>query len=186
MSMRHLALQFIDEGLVLVAQDAITAGEGLTIRVCDSDRFSADDALGLVEIDLADLLEYSRSSPAMSGLQRRQDKLGADRPGMRVSGTLDWSIRFYPLWRMPGEEMTRRLDKIRASRKAPEFIQPWWMQLIGNFVEDKPDWEVDRAERRKETLAWFTGEKERDEMEAAAKPSERLRSGVLQVSGITF
>jgi hypothetical protein len=45
---------------------------------------------------------------------------------------------------------------------------------------DVPDWEAERAKRREDTVAWFTGEREREEAEAAAAPTDELRSGILQ------
>ena len=134
----------------------------------------------MVDNDLAELIEECST---MDGSYRRhRDPLKADQPGMTTAGTLDWSVQFCPLWQMPLEEMSRRLEAKRNMQKYEpvDLLQPWWMDWLGRFLEDKPDWESARAERRKETLAWFTGEKERDEMEAAAKPSDDLRSGILQ------
>ena len=163
-----------------MSNDAIQSGERLRLRLCDSDRLSADDVIGMVDNDLAELIE--ETSTTDGSYHRHRDPLKADQPGMTTAGILDWSVRFCPLWQMPLEEMSRRLeDKRKTQMYEPvNVLQPWWMEWIGRFVEDKPDWESARAERRKETMAWFTGEKERDEMEAAAKPSDDLRSGVLQ------
>ncbi len=88
---------------------------------------------------------------------------------MKASGILDWSIRFCPLWQMP-------LDPPRVDDKCepPDTWSTWF---------EKPDWERERAKRRKETLAWFTGQKERDELEAAQPPGD-LKSGVLQVRSL--
>ena len=140
--------------------------------------------MGMVEMDLADLVDASNKSDG--SFQRRNDPVKADNPGMKASGTLEWSARFCPLWQMPLDEMNRRLEaKNDAKKYEPEDTQPpWYMQwvkaLFEEFIEDKPDWEHNRDRRRKETLAWFTGEKERDEMEAASKPSNDFRSGILQ------
>ena len=169
-----------EPAFVLVSGDAIQSGERLRLRLCDSDRLSADDAIGIVEADLADLVDKTNTSDG--SLRRRRDMIQADKPGMKTSGSLDWSVRFCPLWQMPLEEMSRRLEvKYKTQDREPiKPLKPWWLEWIEGFVEDKPDWEAERATRRKETLAWFTGEKERDDMEAAAKPSNDLRSGVLQ------
>jgi Ca2+-dependent lipid-binding protein len=170
-----------EPAFVLVTSDSIEAGERLRIRVVDSDRFSADDAMGRLEIDLADLVDQSIASGDQ--LHRRQDPLKADRPGMKTSGHLNWSVRFCPLWQMQPEEMMQRMQSIKEARRRAEpsdLEPPWWLKMIQEIAVDKPDWENERAERRKETLAWFTGERERDEMEAAVRPSDDLRSGILQ------
>jgi Ca2+-dependent lipid-binding protein len=176
---------------VLIGADAIEAGERLRLRVCDSDRFSSDDAIGVVEVDISTLVEKEQETHDKN-LQRRSDSLTADQPGMRVSGKLHWSVQFYPLWQMGPEELQSKIKNIAAARQkrgeppSGEAV-PWWMEMVNKyFGEDIPDWVAERAERRKETLEWFTGEKERDELEAAAKPSEDLRSGVVQVSQLEY
>jgi hypothetical protein len=167
---------------VLVAADAIKSGERLRLRLSDSDRFSADDSLGTVEIELAELVQAASSSG--STLHRRSDPLEADKPGMKHAGILHWSVRFCPLWRISEEEARRRKTKIKEGKACEpgSVVQPWWIDWITGWIEDKPEWEKDRAERRKETVGWFTGERERDELEAAVRPNENLRSGILQVS----
>lgn len=86
---------------------------------------------------------------------------------------------------MGPEELHNRIDAMKTKRRGEpmdsEVAPPWWMEYVTRYFDGKPGWEEDRAERRKETLAWFTGEKQKDELEAAAKPSEDLRSGVVQV-----
>ena len=169
---------------VLVSRDAVESGEKLRLRVVDADRFSSDDDIGIVEMDLADLVDESQTRSADALPVRRTSDLQADHPGMRVSGTLDWSVRFCPLWQFPQHELQRRLQEQKSQRKgepdpsAPQK-QPWFLELFNSFMQ-RQDWEKDRAARRRETLAWFTGEKEREEMEAAMRPSEEMRSGVLQ------
>jgi hypothetical protein len=89
---------------------------------------------------------------------------------------------------MSDEEMKKRVKDMRSVRQgepselAIEKGMPGWLRWVQGIVERPPEWEEERKKRRKETLAWFTGEMERDEMEAALRPSEDKRSGVLQVS----
>ncbi|WVR07786.1 hypothetical protein IAU60_004829 [Kwoniella sp. DSM 27419] len=169
-----------EESFVLISADAIEAGEKLRLRACDSDRFSADDDLGMVEVDLAELVDTHASK-----LHHRRDHLQADKPGMRSSGVLNWSVRFHPLWQMSPEEAQKRILAARQDRvntgEPPDQAHPWWMDWIEKVVDGKDQkWVRERQERRKQTMAWFTGEREHDELEAAMKPSEEMRSGVLQ------
>jgi hypothetical protein len=170
---------------VLVNVDAITSGEKLCLRLCDSDRFSADDELGVVEVEFTTLVGELWVKSGKAPLVRRKDHLVADRPGLRAQGTLEWSVAFFPLWRIPPKEMDEKLVEMRKRHQPPPVYRPWWLDMLSawmNSVKDVPKWEEDRAKRRKETLAWFTGEKERDEMEVEAKPSDDHHSGVLRVS----
>lgn len=167
---------------MLVTSDEVESGESLRLRICDADRFSADDAVGIVEVELADLLDIASSSPHSDPI-RRNDALKSDKPGMRVSGSLTWSVRFAPLWHLPPEEARRRVEEHRklGKRKGDcDEAAPWWFDWVERFVGEKPEWVGERSERNKETAKWFLGEREKDEMEVMDKPAEGYRSGVLQ------
>jgi hypothetical protein len=87
---------------------------------------------------------------------------------------------------MSEKEMHERAASEHSERKGEptkeDMILPSWMKWMESYM-DVPNWEEERKQRRQETLAWFSGEREREAMEAEVKPSEKLRSGVLQVSG---
>lgn len=142
--------------------------------------------MGTIEVEIADLVEQAQKTDPSQGLHRRWDELRADRSGMRVQGVLEWSVRFYPLWQMSEKEMHERAASEHSERKGEptkeDMILPSWMKWMESYM-DVPNWEEERKQRRQETLAWFSGEREREAMEAEVKPSEKLRSGVLQVSG---
>lgn len=171
------------DNVVLVSGDAIEAGERIRLRVCDSDRFSADDAMGVVEVDLADLVERGKESDS-EDLDRRSDELQPERPGMKTQGSLHWSVKFHGLWEMAPEEVRERLLQRKRDRKgepsAEDIQTPWWIEQLRRWSGELPSWAEERQQRRRDTVAWFTGEKEKDEMEASEAPSAELRSGVLQ------
>ncbi|ORX40705.1 hypothetical protein BD324DRAFT_647623 [Kockovaella imperatae] len=161
----------------------LQSGEKLRLRVSDADRFSSDDSLGQVETDLADIIDRYTAKDANSLPERLNSQLVADHPGMKASGSIDWSVRFCPIWQIPQEELQQRLEKMKASRKGepgPNSGSSGWLMDLVNKLKLGQDWEDDRAARRHETVAWFTGEKEREEMEAAMRPPDDMRSGVFQ------
>lgn len=166
---------------VLVDAETIEVGEKLVLRVCDSDRFSADDSMGVVEVDVANLIETSTDKKLQqsNGLVRRIDPLTSERPGMRTQGDLEWSVCFYPLWKVPQDELEKRVLAVRDRRGEGHTTPPWWLEWLEKYM-DKPDWEKEREEKRKDTLELFTGERARDEIEASMKPPADICSGILQ------
>ncbi|WWD03589.1 hypothetical protein V865_001643 [Kwoniella europaea PYCC6329] len=169
-----------EEAFVLVSSDAIEAGEKLRIRACDSDRFSADDALGVVEVDITELVDTHSSK-----LFFRTDDLKEDTPGMKCSGRLNWSVQFHGLWQMSSENIKKRSMEtyvLEDDINPPEIHQvPLWMEMLSKIIDKNDEkWYKNRQQKRKETLAWFNGEKERDRLEAEEKPDEGYRSGILQ------
>jgi hypothetical protein len=137
--------------------------------------------MGVVEVELSDLVERGKAS-STEELDRRADELQGERPGMRTSGTLHWSVKFHGNWEMAPEEVHERLMKRKKDIKGqPDDIETsWWIEQIKKFVGEPPTWAEDRKQRRQEAVAWITGEKEKDEMEVSDPPSSELRSGVLQ------
>jgi hypothetical protein len=137
--------------------------------------------MGVVEVDLADLVERGKESSS-EDLDRRTDELQAERPGMRTSGTLHWSVKFHGMWEMAPEEVHERLlaRKSQVKGEPEDTATPWWIEQIKNLVGEAPSWSEDRKQRRQEAVSWITGEKEKDEMEANEAPSPELRSGVIQ------
>lgn len=168
---------------VIITAEAIEAGEKLQLRICDSDRFSADDALGVVELDLADLIERAEREGGATKLEDRHDALQPTRSGLKAAGYLDWSVRFCPLWKMSPEEIEENQPQIHDDKRpVPRDDDAWWIKTLKRLLPDTPTWEQEREKQRKETLAWFTGERARDGIEAQNRPRLDLRSGVLQVS----
>lgn len=137
--------------------------------------------MGVVEVEIADLVERGKES-SDEELDRRVDEIQAEQPGMRTSGSLHWSVKFHSLWEMAPEEIQERmLQRKREMKGEPEKVEtPWWIEQMKRWAGEIPTWAEERQKRRQETVAWFTGEKEKDEMEASEAPSAELRSGVLQ------
>lgn len=170
---------FEEPAFILVSSESIEVGEKLQLQVCDSDRFSVDDTIGRLTVDLGDIIEQSEKAEPGYNLFRRHDDLQPDQPGMKVQGQLDWSVRFFPLWQVPPQEFHRRLEEIRDRRGEGHTEPPWWLRWLEDWME-KPAWEMERSKRRKDMVEYFTGERERDELEAALPPNGEFPSGVLQ------
>jgi len=137
--------------------------------------------MGVVEVELTDLVERGKQS-STEELDRRADELQGERPGMRTSGTLHWSVKFHGMWEMAPEEVHERMmERKKGIKGEPEIVEtPWWIEQIKKFAGEPASWSEDRKQRRQEAVSWITGEKEKDEMEATEAPSEELRSGVIQ------
>ncbi|BEJ11357.1 hypothetical protein CspHIS471_0107790 [Cutaneotrichosporon sp. HIS471] len=171
---------FEEPAFLLVSSESIEVGEQLLLKVWDSDRFSMDDSIGQVKVDIAEIIELSERENHGYELFRRHDDLVPELPGMRAQGQIDWSVRFFPLWQIPVNEFHRRLEAISDRRGDDDkTVAPWWLKWLDDWIE-KPEWETERAKRRKEMVDYFTGERERDEIEAAMPPTDEFPSGVLQ------
>ncbi|KAG7562247.1 hypothetical protein FFLO_02333 [Filobasidium floriforme] len=182
-----------EDAYVLVVSDAIESGERIRIVVYDADRFSADDAIGMVDIDLADLLEKGNHRSERKDMMEEQTDLVPTKNGMPAQGRLFWSHAFYPLWKMPedgkaqqaaGEEEWQHEkhgnDDIGTGREGQVQMPGLIYSLMGRLAPDPFPWEAERRKRRMESIAWLTGERARETLEASVKPSMDRRSGILQ------
>lgn len=77
---------------ILVTPDEINADETLRLQLWDSDKHTADDDLGRVELDLRDLMHNSETQNKMID---RDDPLRAEDPDETMPGTLTWSVGFF-------------------------------------------------------------------------------------------
>lgn len=76
-----------------VTDDELNINERLRVQLWDSDRFTADDDLGRVEMDLRDLMH----DPATVGrMQDRVDGFKALKASERMPGKLEWSVGYFP------------------------------------------------------------------------------------------
>ncbi|KAL8706429.1 MAG: hypothetical protein Q9201_000484 [Fulgogasparrea decipioides] len=90
---------------ILISPEELNAAERLRVQLWDSDRASADDDLGRIEIDLKQLMNDSRSS---SRMWQREDGFTALSPSEAMPGKLQWSVGYFPKERIKKEQLERQ------------------------------------------------------------------------------
>ena len=94
-----------ETAFVLVGSEELNAGERLQVQLWDSDRTSADDELGKVEVDLKDLMRDSRSNGKM--WDRKDEFVGMDSEE-KMPGFLEWSVGYYGKVRIQADQLERQ------------------------------------------------------------------------------
>ncbi|BGO94717.1 hypothetical protein NBRC10512_007335 [Rhodotorula toruloides] len=74
---------------ILVSADEVRAAENLSIQLWDSDRVSADDLVGRIQVPITELMLKPNE------MQHRTDKLMGFEDADEMSGTLTWSVAYY-------------------------------------------------------------------------------------------
>ncbi len=94
-----------ETAFLLVGPEEVNAGERLRVQLWDSDRGSADDDLGKVELDLKELMQSSQCNGKMwdrnDGLQELE---GDD----AIPGTLEWSVGYFGKARIQEDQLKRQ------------------------------------------------------------------------------
>lgn len=97
-----------ETAFLLVTGEMLNADERLRVQLWDSDRTSADDDLGRIEVDLKELMHDSRSSGKMWD---RSDGFLALEGKDEMPGTLDWSVGYYSKTRIQPEQLQRQKEE---------------------------------------------------------------------------
>ncbi len=94
-----------ETAFILVGPEELNAEERLRVQLWDSDRVSADDDLGRVEVDLKELMHSSHSKGRMWD---RHDDFFAMDSDEKMPGSLDWSVGYYAKARIQEEQLQRQ------------------------------------------------------------------------------
>lgn len=119
---------------VLVGPEELDADENLRLSLYDSDKISADDDLGRIELGLKDLMRNEKSNGKMWD---RSDAFRAVEAGESMPGRCDWAVGYYSKTRLLKSQMEQQkkdkniesIDQLReetyksAKRKIREATQ---------------------------------------------------------------
>ncbi|KAL8843644.1 MAG: hypothetical protein Q9170_000148 [Blastenia crenularia] len=95
-----------ETAFVLVGPNELNAGERLRVQLWDSDRTSADDDLGRIELDLKEIMSDQRSFTQM---WQRCDGFRALSPNEEMPGNLTWSVGYFPKSRIQENQLRKQL-----------------------------------------------------------------------------
>lgn len=152
---------------LLITPAELNAQERLRLQLWDSDRMSADDLLGTVEVPIKELMT---SEELHNKIQFREDRFcavdGSDQPG-----TLRWSVGYFSKTdlqhhRPDDHEEIRRKIGAEAEEKLRE----------AKMTQDGGDEKGEIEQQKKEDL-----KEKADEIIAKQRPSDEWPSGLLSV-----
>ena len=93
---------------VLVGSEELNAQEMLRVQLWDSDRTSADDDLGRVEVDLKDLMQSSDTKGKMCD---REDRFKGPDGDEEMPGTLSWSVGYFSKAHITAEQLAAQSEE---------------------------------------------------------------------------
>ncbi|KAI0451734.1 hypothetical protein F5B21DRAFT_365259 [Xylaria acuta] len=87
---------------ILVTPEEVNAGEKLRLQLWDSDKWTADDDLGRVEVDLKDLMHNQETS---NRVQDREDRFAGEDVEEEMPGSLVWSVGYFAKTRITKQQL---------------------------------------------------------------------------------
>ncbi|KAJ9611001.1 hypothetical protein H2204_015286 [Knufia peltigerae] len=90
---------------ILVTPEEVNADEKLRLQLWDSDKYTADDDLGRVEVDLKELMHGTKFKNKMVD---REDRFVGEDPDEKMPGTLQWRVGYFTKIKITEEQLARQ------------------------------------------------------------------------------
>lgn len=168
---------------VLVTPEELNVEERLRVQLWDSDRVSADDDLGRIEVPIKEIMKNPESNGKM---HTRTDGFRALKPGDNMPGKLEWSVGYFSKTRIQQSQFEQQTydPEIRnqedLKKKVGESCEKKLREMM--FKEGRENRNESELEQQKEQELKAT----EDAMIISAPPPEGYPSGLfsLQVHNI--
>ncbi|KAI9700546.1 MAG: hypothetical protein M1820_006700 [Bogoriella megaspora] len=174
--------QWGETGYIMVTPEELNVDERLRVQLWDSDRTTADDDLGRIEIDLRKLMRDPATNGRMQNYANGFTALSKDE---KMPGKLEWSVGYFP--KVPILDSQIEQQKVDTSiRNVDQLKRKVDEQSERKLREAKHDESREISQQKAEDL------KERaDEMICNAPPPNEYPSGVFsiqihQITGLEY
>lgn len=161
-----------EECYILVTPDELNVDERLRIQLWDSDRTTADDDLGRIELQLKSIMKGHETNGKMHD---REDGFKALKAGEGMPGKLSWSLGYYSKTRITDDQLGTQqedpeIDTIDQLKKKSHAMAE--EKLREASVDHQPEVE----QQKKEDF-----QSRQDQLIIASPPAEDYPSGILSI-----
>ncbi|KAF2863488.1 hypothetical protein K470DRAFT_103353 [Piedraia hortae CBS 480.64] len=168
--------RWVETTYLLVTSKELDVGERLRIQLWDADRFTADDDLGRIELDLEHIM---KGKETRGRIQRRTDGFRALKAEEEMPGKLEWGVGYFGKVHITDDQLAKQTfdPDIRT-----------WQQLKGK-VEQQTERKLREAMIKEQPRSQdeFDQQKEQemkkmeDAMIISAPPPDGFSSGILSI-----
>ena len=158
---------------ILVTPEEINAEEKLRLQIWDSDKWTADDDLGRVELDLKSLMKDPQTYNRM---QDREDRLVGQDPDEKMPGSLYWSVGYFGKTRITETQLQNQtvIKEIKTRDQLKQHVSDSSERKLREANKPPDDEEL----HQQKTQDYRELE---DTMIISAPPLEEFPSGILSV-----
>ncbi|KAG8407826.1 hypothetical protein J3458_020138 [Metarhizium acridum] len=169
---------------VLVTPEEVNIDERLRVQLWDSDRFTADDDLGRIEVSLKELMK----SPESRGkIWHRTDGFRALKAGDNMPGKLEWSVGYFPKARIQQGQFDKQTHdpKIRSMEQLKDKVDETCERKLREFMIKEGLKVRDEEELEQQIIQEMKAQT--DAMICSAPPPDDYPSGLfsIQIHNIT-
>ncbi|KAF3112864.1 hypothetical protein TWF569_000529 [Orbilia oligospora] len=174
-----------ETAVLIVGYEELNAEEKLQITLWDSDRTTADDHLGTVQVDLKDLLHENEDGAPMT----REDEFTSRTGDKKMPGTIKWEVSWFPRTKLSAAQIKSSSVATQEQKSNPNElfneIKSATMRKTREARHEK-DSASETDQQLKEDIKFAT-----DEISNNAPPPQDFPSGILsiqihQISSLTL
>ncbi|KAL1881293.1 hypothetical protein Daus18300_001146 [Diaporthe australafricana] len=158
---------------ILVSAEELNAEEKLRLQLWDSDKHTADDDLGRVEVDLKELIHAPESHNKM---QDREDRFTGQDPDEKMPGTLQWSVGYFSKIKITQKQLEQQTvnEELRTQAQLKQHVADQSANKLREAGKAPDDEEL--HQQRVQDYAELE-----DNMIVSAPPPQDYVSGILSV-----
>ncbi|KAF1914877.1 hypothetical protein BDU57DRAFT_596721 [Ampelomyces quisqualis] len=157
---------------VNVTPQELNVDERLRLQLWDSDRSSADDDLGRIELDLKEIMKSDESNGKMHD---REDGFKAMKAGEAMPGKLSWSIGYFSKTRITDQQLADQ-DEDPDVKNIDQLKKKVYGDAEQKLREASADHQNEVEQQKKEDF-----HARQDQLIIASPPSEDYPSGILSI-----
>ncbi|KZM21589.1 hypothetical protein ST47_g7210 [Ascochyta rabiei] len=161
-----------EECYVLVTPEELNVDERLRIQLWDSDRTSADDDLGRIELALKDIMKGQETNGKM---QDREDGFKALKAGESMPGKLSWSLGYYSKTRITDSQLEQQ-DEDPDTNTIDQLKKESYAMAEDKLREASVDHAHEVDQQKKQDF-----QSRQDQLIIASPPAQDYPSGILSI-----
>ncbi|KAL5122024.1 hypothetical protein ACEQ8H_000240 [Pleosporales sp. CAS-2024a] len=157
---------------ITVTPQELNVDERLRLQLWDSDRTTADDDLGRIELDLKELMKSEETNGKMHD---REDGFKAMKAGDGMPGKLSWSVGYFSKTRITDDQLAAQEEDpdIRTMDQLKEKV---YAEAKNKLREASADHQNEVEQQKAEDLR-----ARQDQLIIASPPSQDYPSGILSI-----
>ncbi|KAI0967535.1 hypothetical protein F4678DRAFT_246084 [Xylaria arbuscula] len=158
---------------ILVTPEEVNADEKLRLQIWDSDKWTADDDLGRVEVNLKDLMHNPET---LNRIQDREDRFTGEDVDEDMPGSMTWSVGYFAKTRITKEQLEAQSfnTDIRTKDELKNHVSDSAENKLREAGKSSNDDEV----QQQKTQDYHELE---DSMIVSAPPSSEFVSGIFSI-----
>jgi hypothetical protein len=157
---------------VNVTPQELNVDERLRLQLWDSDRTTADDDLGRIELDIKDLMKNEETNGKMHD---REDGFKAMKSGEGMPGKLSWSVGYFSKTRITDEQLAQQ-DEDPDVKTVDQLKKKSYKEAENKLREASADHKHEVEQQKMEDF-----HARQDQLIIASPPSEEYPSGILSI-----